>query len=429
MRLYVFLMAFPSAFALSSSLPIYLVYLSLLVLWSLFCFRIDYRFIRSDYFLIGFLFIAQASFIINSLFLFGGAGLGLGHVVAYLISVFGFYFVVRGMLSAYFKLKSRESIFAIIYYTTAFVSVFVIIEFFLKAYLMIPIDNYIPRPAVKELEVLALGYFRARGFAEEPGHQAFYLEVMGPLAAYYLYSHQKYVSFAVFLCVYFVSILFTFSVASFLILPTSVIIVSTIYVLKKRNAFKKVHKGVLLFFALFLFALFNLFSFYEVFSIKDIVDQVVSKASTSSTSGSDRVTRFHEFVNVFSDSSIFHLLFGFGPGAYKNLGINSVVSLYPTLLLETGILGLLFFLLFLLSLMVDIFRKTDLFGYFVAISFLSCVLHFIFISNYWYPWFWFLAALIVSLRRLTKHSQTFTAFGHRKTSPSIRKLIAPSIQV
>jgi CDP-diglyceride synthetase len=123
--------------------------------------------------------------------------------------------------------------------------------------------------------------------------------------------------------------------------------------------------------------------------------QVLVKLSPDNSSASARLERLNDFNIVFSNAEFINLLFGYGPGAYKSLEINSIVSLYPTIILEVGLLGMGLFVLFFMVIFIKILKIKNEFKWFLMCAFFSSVLHFFIISNYWYPWFWFLCALVV----------------------------------
>ena len=88
------------------------------------------------------------------------------------------------------------------------------------------------------------------------------------------------------------------------------------------------------------------------------------------------------------------ILVGFGPGAYDSIGIESVINLYPNILFETGILGLLLFLLALFSSLWSILGiKNKEIRIVFLISFMAGCFHYLAINNYYYPWIWTIIGL------------------------------------
>lgn len=394
MNFYIILLPFSSVLALHQALPIYLVYIFIYSTKHFLVNKIRLKIDISDFVIFSFLFLTFFSFLFNQIYFQDLAG--VGHLVAYSTSILFFYFFVKIFLVKHLSTNGLLNSLFWVYVATYFTVLFVMVEFLLKSILLFPFDSYIPRPAVAEMDAIALSYFRARGLAEEPGHTAMFFEIMIPISVFYLIAMKKFLQLTFFSIFSFIALVFTFSSATFVIIPASLFLTILIFSLKKPKSIINLIKPMLfsLLFAILVLLLFNslgLFSFY------DLVSQVLVKLSPDNSSASDRLGRLNDFFIILSNAELVNLLFGYGPGAYKSLEINSIVSLYPTIILEVGFLGMALFILFYLVIFIKILKIKNHIKWFLMCAFISSILHFFIISNYWYPWFWFLCALAVVL--------------------------------
>ncbi|TAF46605.1 MAG: hypothetical protein EAZ51_01310 [Sphingobacteriales bacterium] len=281
-------------------------------------------------------------------------------------------------------------------------SCFGCLEFVLKGFYEIKLDELIPRAAVIKYNPTALGELvRIRSFMEESGHFSFYLELLYPICI--LIIRNKLSSsilgfkFSIlFALTSLVAFILTFSSAGIAIVILAYFIIffpQKFWVILKNIFFNPVKR--LYFFLTLLFLLFLVEVFFtNIIIVYDIFDEIVF-GKLNEGSADDRQDRIVGALQLFDNSNIIHKLIGYGPGAYDKLKIESIVSLYFTYLLEVGYIGLFIFTLFTFFLFQKVFyafegmnRKLFLFSIFCAI------VHFLFISNYWYPWFWFVIIMI-----------------------------------
>ena len=402
-KMYILSLPFTSAFALTPVLPIPMIVIFLLGLSFVITDKFNKKIVidNADRILLVFLFFVYFSFILN-ISNMTNINTPINHLISYSVSIFGLYLFVKHL---FYEDIDLNIILKFITFAVLLSSIFAIFEFLDKNFLNIGVDSYIYRPVAPNMEVLATNFlFRARSFAEEPAHFALFLEIFAPLSIYYL-IHNKYSNILIYgyVLVILFSLLFSFSSASFVIIPSATALTVLYFFIKNKNVFKKksffkliVYSFFFIFFLSFLLEYFNLFTFI------DLIDTVVNKI-TGSSSSEDRLGRVDEFYSLFLNADIINLLFGFGPAAYTNHNISSMVSLYLTLLLEFGFVGLGLFLFFLLLVLKKILTISSYVKYFLLIGYFSSIAHYALISNYWYPWFWFLVVLIGIIKNKEKN--------------------------
>ncbi|MGN6267677.1 MAG: O-antigen ligase family protein [Ginsengibacter sp.] len=403
LMLYILTMPFVSAFAFTGTIswPLILaVFLFLVMLVKIIqaaAFPSD--FIGFDLVIIFlFLLIVAFSFLING----WGNSKSLNHTVAYLSTFLLFYVAIKFTLfSAPDKKPVLKRTLQFITYTTIISALYGNTEFISANVFHINLNDYIPRPTEDEAwyDATVLGvFFRARGFAPESGHFAFMMELFSPLTMYYLYFSPdcKWPKFlrALTVAVIVFSFIFAVSTASFAILPLAVLFAALIY---SKSIFlyikKKPTKFIITTAAIsgvtFLFNYFLSIYALIILSISNKMD---------SFSLYDRQERIDFFNNKFSHLPFFNNLIGTGPAGYNILGYDesrAILSLYYSITFELGYLGLLMILLFFLYIIFQTLKIRAPIGFFLLVSVFSGVMHYYFISNFWYPWFWFIAAFVV----------------------------------
>ena len=89
-----------------------------------------------------------------------------------------------------------------------------------------------------------------------------------------------------------------------------------------------------------------------------------------------------------------NLFIGYGAGAYSSLNISSLVSFYVGILLNTGILGILLYSLFIITQARMIFRIEELrFKAAFFMSFVIATTHYLFVDNIYVSWYWIMLSL------------------------------------
>jgi hypothetical protein len=413
---YIISMPFTSAFCISSSLSWPLILGSIatvfILLYLLTGKRIYNTNSKSLYLVLLFLLTIALSFFINDILnppeslVFSKA---INHLFAYFASFVNFYVSTLFLFNLNSETVSPTQITKTITWVLFFSCIFAIVEFIAKNVFSIDFDQIVPHPSVENMNALALGdifrSIRARGLSEEPGHFAFMIDLFLPLAVYYLFfsgecRFSKWVKIS-FVVVFFITILLTFSTAAFVVLPVSLF---ATFMYFRKYLVKHLNKifigaGLLVLFAVVLD------------SYVPIITQLaldIDQKTSSSGSMDDRTSRADLFKIYFSNAPFLNKLIGYGPSGYLRAGLaaesDSFLVLYQTFLFESGIIGMLIYALFLFFVLSQIPKIVFPLNFFLLFSFIMGSLHYFFISNYWYPWYWFICAFIVHISTLSQFS-------------------------
>ena len=405
--LYIFTMPFVSAFAFTNIL-------SLPLLFSVFLFiimtvktinsgKLPGGFFGFDIiFIFVFLFVVIFSFLINGL----GNAKSFNHTAAYIATFLFFYLSIKFAL---FDIKNKKRgfriILKIITITTIISALYANIEFISSNFLKINLNDYVPRPneeqAYYDALVLSL-FYRARGFTAESGHFTFMMELFSPIAVYYMYfsgfcKWNKLVKAFLFAAVIF-SFIFAFSTASFFIVPLALLLSCILY-MKNIFLYFKRHKVRFLITTGVISIIFFLFHYF--FSIDSLI--LLSISEKLDTGYDYRQENIDFFFNKFFNLGIITNLIGTGPAGISILGFdesNTILNLYYLIPFELGFLGLLVLLLLFSYFMFNVIKIKHKIGFFLLISLLGGIMHYYFISNFWYPWFWFIGAFAIYCNKL-----------------------------
>lgn len=401
--LYIFSMPFVSAFAFTPIISCSLIFAVFLFLMMgirfLQSLKLPYGFMGIDIAIVSLLlFLISFSFVING----WGNSKSFNHTIAYLSTFLLFYIAVKFILfNAPDKNKIFKRVLKAITYITLISAIYANIEFIVSNVFDINLNDYIPRPTEAEAfyNAIVLGeFYRARGFAPESGHFAFMMELFGPLTIYYMYFSDfcrwKKPLKALLVIVIILSVIFTVSTASFIIIPLAVLFallfyLKSIYIYIKKNTAKFALSTAAVSAVVFLFNYYLSFYAFIILSISQKID---------SGSFEDRQSRINFFYDNFFRQDLIHKLVGIGPAGYNVLGFdesNAILSLYYSITFELGFVGLFLFLLFFLYIFYHTIKIKSPIRFFLMIAITSGIMHYNFISNFWYPWFWFIGAFII----------------------------------
>ena len=189
------------------------------------------------------------------------------------------------------------------------------------------------------------------------------------------------------------SFIFAVSTASFVIIPLAVAFASIIYIKSILRYIKKKTARFLYTTAIVSVIVLLINYFFSVYAL--ILLSITSKLNN----GYDyRQANIDFFFNKFFQFDIIKQFTGTGPAGVIILGYDqstAILNLYYSIPFELGYLGL-FFLLFLFGYFIwNAVRIKNKIGFFLLISLVSGMMHYYFISNFWYPWFWFVAAFAI----------------------------------
>ena len=357
-----------------------------------------------------FLLCTAFSFFINNIIISSSYSIfskAQNHFFAYFASIINFYISSLFFLNINKKSNDTINILKTITGVLFFSSTLAIVEFISKNLLGIDFDKIIPHPSVEKMNALALGdifkSIRARGLAEEPGHFAFMINLFLPISFYYLFFSgycKLKIQTKILMCISFaLALLFTFSTAAFFALPTSIFLSFIVF----RRELKKYLLSITIVFCAFIGFILILDNYFPI--LTQLLLDIDQKANNSG-SMDDRSMRSYLFQSYFGKAPILNKIIGYGPSGYLRAGLEadseSFLVLYQTLTFETGILGILIFSSFLYTISLYARKLPFPFNFFLFLSFILGIVHYFFISNYWYPWFWFICAFITHLNSLRK---------------------------
>jgi hypothetical protein len=353
-----------------------------------------------------FLFVILFSFLVNG----WGNSKSMNHTIAYLSTFLLFYIGVKFTL---FSIGNKNKVFKrvlqFVTYVTCISAIFANVEFISANFLNLDLNEYIPRGKEEEefynpttIEL----FVRARAFATESGHFTFMMELFTPLVIYYLCfsgycKWHSLVKIIVVLIIFF-SFVFAASSASFVIIPLALLIAALVHI-KSIFLYVRKYPGKFIVASavpLLLLMLFNYFFSLSSLILLSVVDKL------DSGSAYDRQDRIDFFFDKFSHFNPINKVVGIGPAGFSNLGFDdskSILSLYYSITFEAGFLGVLLMLSFVIYILGNALKIKKSIGFFLLVSIISGIIHYYFIANYWYPWFWFIAAFSVFCNKRFLH--------------------------
>jgi hypothetical protein len=295
------------------------------------------------------------------------------HFISYFVTYIFFYFVPKQYLRSISFVKT-----SIAFRVGWVISIlYCFLEFYLANNTDINLANVVPRPEVQDYSPTAIEVIiRARSFAEESAHYALYLGIGAYLVAFST-------GLSLFYGVIFITALFmTVSTSAWIAMTTS-----CIYFMFRSMSLAQFLRRISVFLAIMV-------TFFIVYGFQDSIFYELIVGKFQSDSGSDRLSRFEENLLVYSKASILQILFGLGPGFYSWIfdgqSEKSIVSFYMLTLFQTGVFGL--FALFVLFFKFFYYAHKVSHALAAAVIFISiCSIS---VSNYWFPWMWFLFAVI-----------------------------------
>lgn len=337
---------------------------------------------------------------------------GVTHTISYFLVIIFYYLSIETSLRAYNI--SLEKVFKYVSLGVIIVSIFTIIEFISKNFLMFDFDKFVLRPQVQQFNAIYntgfRTFFRSRGTTEESGVLAMYLLMFLPFVVYYhrfVKFNKRKLALSVLIIVF--AVLTTFSAAGFfeLLVAFSIILVLSL-IRKIRYGFTKVQILMICFFAFISTLIISYFIYTGVnFNFLQGILNKVTFSNESSSAGS-RLERWNYAFSLIQSSPIF----GHGPGIAALQNGTGSTSFYLEVLIETGIIGFtLIFGVFLITLRF-IFKIKGNVKYVYLFSFIIISVHSVVISQYLFPWIWTLLAIISYHHNLsTKEKENFTSLG------------------
>lgn len=277
--------------------------------------------------------------------------------------------------ASYFALTQLpKSSFRYLRYGWFIFNLFAIFEFFIVNFTTLSLNAIVPRPTTENYEPLVFGLVvRARSFAEESAHAALFSGI------FFIMLTQKR------LLKWYDTIIF--SVAFILFWGTTSIIAMAVVIALKLCRIRRFSISIILY-GISLIVGISMFYHSQVFQEYNLLLDIFGKFN--STSSSDRLIRLAENFVVLDNLGFKGFMFGAGPGYYVAAGTQSIVGFYFLLLFQAGFCGLILWLL-LIIILITFDIKSGGHNVLILLFFSICMLT---ISNYWFPWFWFISAKI-----------------------------------
>ncbi len=401
LAVYIFLLPFTSAFALTSTITLSVVWSCvLLLLFVIYIFRrgeVRNPLTVENLLVGGILTGILIAYVVNGFLQVKPTN----HLIAYTVTFVLFFGLINQLLLEIGPTESNLTyILRWLLRIMVFVALFAIAEFAFRMAIGINIGNYLPRPFRGEYTSSTLDAFlvRVRGFTEESGQHAFISEAFLPIALFTLYYHTRLG--AIFktgiATILILSFLLAFSAGGFLAICSGLVFAASYHLIFRHvslTTLLKIGAGVGVAYFLLL-SFLNIDLFYTLYAI-------VEAKTSGGGSLDDRSGRIDEFLLAYQQQSLLHQLVGFGPSGFRILGLEkSILSLYPTFLNEGGAIGITCFTLFLGYIFRTITQIQGVIKIFLLVSFFACTVHFIIIADYFRPWFWFFCALVLFVYRV-----------------------------
>ncbi len=232
-----------------------------------------------------------------------------------------------------------------------------------------------------------LDWVRVRGFENEPGLLALFLNVVAPFSLVHVWRRFGRSAALALLAPVAVAWTATFSVGGMVSLAVGVAAAGAVAL---RNRLTVRRLGLAL-------AVVALAVTVGVTVPRTYVGRIVGKITLSDvSSGQERAERWRQAIAEFPERPVL----GEGLGATSAERGTGVISLYLLLLKEGGVVGLGLFVGFLAVVFARVLRMPDghPYRYPYLIGLVAGAAHYALLSDFWYPWLWTLCALILADR-------------------------------
>lgn len=312
------------------------------------------------------------------------------------------------------------------YYAVMFVAAFAIVELCLALFSSIVIQDYLPR--VTPTGATYLGFLlRSYGLSVEPTNLALYFNTLGPFALYYVWNVMGG-RFPIKLMVSAImasGLIVTFSASGYFFFAFALMVVTVLkygrqilsVLVSRYNAPAKgwFSQNVIFKFTTLMMACFviivvvtsvPIMANSAKYYLTPIYNKITFKnAGSVSGSVSDRTGLWTKSLNEVYEAP----LFGSGLGFYSANDRGSSVNWYLFLAAETGIVTVILFVLFLLSVFFTIIKSNVAMKYYYLFGFVAASGHFATISTIQDPFLWILISVFFVDRIRTEH----LAFSYR----------------
>lgn len=337
-------------------------------------------FIKDDFYMISMFSLLLLSTLINydkstisSLF----------YIIGFMIS----FFIYQKVIFGYYH-KYRVQILKMIFITTMIFCIYVIYEFITRNFIPNLFFDF-PRTSLQYYNSIFIGkYIRARGFIEESGHAALFLEFSIPISMYYLTKYSNKNLKYLFIVISLIALFFINSSINivFIVLFFTFIFIKTILS-------KDIKKWISMIICIFIVNSV----IYTNKDIKNSLYQLINKANITNSASYDISSRAR-IDNLSTSIEVIKKNVVIGIGAHNLEPYLTHADTSYSIIIDIFVYGGIFSVVLLIIYVVNKFRyilliNNDVKFYLIA-SLSMLIIHYNIITNFWYPWIWALFGII-----------------------------------
>lgn len=354
---------------------------------------------KEDYLILLFLVAFTISHLINQ------NASGFNYIFAYCFVFCILYLFIKGVLFSY---VTARQLYMVNTWAVIFIGIFLSANFVLNIAGVIDLQGMMPRTT--ETNATYLGVFnRGYAFATEPGTIAFYMNALGPLALWYLWSGVRVARLIklILTAVLFFGWLVLFSASGWAFLSVALVISLVISGIKKYINSRMI-KTIGVIFFIVIPVLFMVASSPKVQNYFNPIYLKLTLAEDASTSSSgSRIDRWSTGIDLVFEEPFF----GKGPRYFSSKGESSVLSWYLMVLVEGGFISFLAILIFLGSVLIRILKFRHPSRFPVLVGFLAGSGHLLVISTFFEPFLWLLIAIFYVQQAKYQRHQKYVVYN------------------
>lgn len=317
----------------------------------------------------------------------------LNHALAYSFTILFYFFLFRS-ITRNEKIRSSEILqsFALSSSICCFI---IILDWILINFFSLGIRDYFVNLDNKSANMLYFQraiFLSVGGVAEEPGSMALLLNIIAPMGLLYHTLSNNWKQVFWLSAAYVLSLICLFSTAGIINLAVAIAFMSfhtfltSSRIMVKLKTIYTVSAGVVL---MMVVAILN--QGLIVFLLREIRQKIF--LSSEDASASIRAETWDKALNDWAQ----HPILGNGPGFGVDSYGTGYHSVYLTLLADTGMVALVFFILFLLSYFLRLLQLPKQQRFFVGVSLIATTIHFAIVGDFYHAPFWVLLILIGKL--------------------------------
>lgn len=237
-----------------------------------------------------------------------------------------------------------------------------------------------------------------------------FYEFAFPISLIYINQISNIINKVIYWLICLVGFTLLFSSAGFVCLLIAAIVPNFLKLYKKRSL-KFILSSVFLIGFLFASNITRPYIQATVLTKASIFSSSSEQISSSALQRSSRYANALELFEVAPLGSGWGTMSGLSRTSsanYKGVEVKfpGFNSLYLELLLATGIIGLSIFVYGVFRRLIQVIKSRDPDVFLVSISYISLILHYVFVSNYWFPYLWFCFAIVDTLTYRSSYLST-----------------------